>query len=716
MPAGLRAQAVRSVVAAGGVAWLLVILELLLVVPSADLGDVSVIRLCAVGIGLAGFGAFIAMLVGGTLIGVHGVGCRVVRSVYAPHGGANTAVWIHGGGVFALMFVIGAATLVYALILRFVQPGLIALVAAVACLVWGSVCAGFGLAVVGWLSGRRILPAVLGQWDPFVCAKNAVLVWIGVFWIGAGIAYATWTRFQIVFPLRPLATLTLGVLLWMERDTLLRLVFCPRGQWRRAAIVVAGLALIVGVCGVFWVADAASRRAVLLSPSLSLLVKTLRTVSDLDRDGYSSLLGEGDCAPFDRLIHPGAQDVANDGIDQNCTGADYVPVPRPSPVSEIPVPDHLRRNDWSVLLITIDTLRYDRVGFGGYSRPTTPALDRLAKKSVWFDNAYSTGVFTKDVLPTIATSQYAEELPLGDRIAAPKQYPRKLLPSAITFAEVLQSSGYQTAFMVAHPYFDGWGIDQGFDVFHNVPWKGASNPTASVLTQRAIQWLDGVESSQRWFLWVHYYDPHFPYVGHPKPAWFGDTHSDRYDGEVRFVDESIGRLLKSVSNDPDQKKRTIVIVTADHGEQLGERGSYGHGGALWQYLVHVPLLMYVPGISARRMKTPVSLLDLAPTLAALVGVAPDPSWTGRALIPELVLGRESPDRVVFSAEPETRTYAAISLEWKLIFSEYENLYQLVHLPTDSKEKRNATDPRAFAKLKRSLVQWRERLLGDEVAR
>jgi arylsulfatase A-like enzyme len=241
--------------------------------------------------------------------------------------------------------------------------------------------------------------------------------------------------------------------------------------------------------------------------------------------------------------------------------------------------------------------------------------------------------------------------------------------------------------------------------------------TAPELTRRAMSWIASLPEGARWLAWVHYYEPHYPYEVHDSTPSFGTEEGDRYDAEVRFVDEELGRWRRWLAADAARAARTIVVVTSDHGEQLREHGDVGHGRALWEYLIHVPLLIVVPGAAPRRVAMPASMIDIAPTIAGLVGAARDSSWSGASLVGATVLaGHADPERVVFAAERHKRLYAAITTGWKLIRDNYRNLDQLVDLAADPAEEHDASAarPEELRRLTDALIHWRERVLGTEV--
>src|SRR5262249_23671941 len=148
------------------------------------------------------------------------------------------------------------------------------------------------------------------------------------------------------------------------------------------------------------------------SPALEKLIGLVRTANDLDRDGFGSLLGENDCGPFDKAIHPGATDLPDDGIDQNCDGRDFTLRPSAAPSGPaVAVPAQFKRSDWNVLLITIDTVRYDHTSFGGYKngpkkRDTTPRLAELAQRSTSFTFCNAPSAGTMASIPAIITSKF----------------------------------------------------------------------------------------------------------------------------------------------------------------------------------------------------------------------------------------------------------------------------------------------------------------------
>ena len=489
----------------------------------------------------------------------------------------------------------------------------------------------------------------------------------------------------------------------------------------RARFVAACGGVLAFCTLVFWGADLGTKyMAITGSPALAKLVQVVRVSNDVDRDGFGSLLGEGDCAPFSRGVHPGARDAPGNDIDENCDGhdfslADIVPPPGP----HVPVPPAFQR-DWNILLITIDALRYDRTSFGGYKdgpkkRDTTPRLAELVRESTSFSWAMAPAAGTMASIPAILTSKFFHSgIAIDEK--RPPGTPPGIMPENTLLPEILKRVGYRTAVIGSHVWWNGWGLEQGVDDYDNSLAKtdDPKRVIADKITDHALAWI-ARHQGKKWFLWAHYIDPHGHYIAHPQIADWGSSDPDKYDAEIKWTDREVGRLLDELRRLPSHGN-TIVIITSDHGESMGEHGQPlgTHGSALYTEQIHVPLIFYIPNNKPRVVGGAVSNLDIVPTVAELVRAnVDDLSFEGRSLVPQLFYGREDRERYVFAeTNAGGKQRAAIGSRYKLIYYIANNLYELFDIQSDPKETRNLApqNPPALATVKRVLEQWMDRVL------
>jgi arylsulfatase A-like enzyme len=226
------------------------------------------------------------------------------------------------------------------------------------------------------------------------------------------------------------------------------------------------------------------------------------------------------------------------------------------------------------------------------------------------------------------------------------------------------------------------------------------------LTDAAIRELSApANRSPRFFLWVHYLDPHADYIKHPEFD-FGQKGRDLYDSEVAFVDQQVGRLLTFVEQS-ELASRTAIIVTSDHGESFGENDMWRHGYELWETLVRVPLVLYVPGVSPRHVGVRRSAIDLAPTLLELFGLplpTGDDALSGRSLLADVAApdAKDLPARPIFidmSAGPYNEDRQALIIDDTKIITSTGRLIGIYDLNADPKE---ARDLRGDAELRARL--------------
>jgi arylsulfatase A-like enzyme len=314
-----------------------------------------------------------------------------------------------------------------------------------------------------------------------------------------------------------------------------------------------------------------------------------------------------------------------------------------------------RRN---VVLISIDTLRADRVGVYGSYRPTTPAIDALAAESVVFANAWAPWPETSGSHMSLFTSRYPSEHGVTSYLAA--------APTSIELlAERLRREGYLTrAFTEDGGVWALAGFARGFAAYSERRSADfVHHGEAAATFADATSWL-AAHTDRSFFLFVHTYQVHEPYD--PPPAYrllFSDipgreplqASALNYDRETRFTDDQIGRFLATLRR-LGLAERTLVIITSDHGEEFGEHGGMGHGRTLHREVLQVPLILWAPGLLLPgRVTAPVSLLDVAPTILELLGLAADPGYRGTSLV-AAARGRPTPaDRPIFAELDRLRT-------------------------------------------------------------
>jgi arylsulfatase A-like enzyme len=347
-----------------------------------------------------------------------------------------------------------------------------------------------------------------------------------------------------------------------------------------------------------------------------------------------------------------------------------------------------------VLLIVVDSLRAD-MPWMGYERPIAPWLTAFAERSVTYTRAYAISSSTARSVGPLLVGRYPSEMERNGRFFS------HWYPSNEFVSERLSAAGHHTAALLTHTYFTpgATGMDQGFSDYVVIPGKRvaakdeASKP-ARRTTERARKMMQAAaerrKGDNRFFVYVHYIDPHAPYRPHlDRPTW-GSRLRDLYDQEVHYTDEWIGNLVDWARAQP-WGESLAVIVTADHGEGLGEHGYYKHGYELWEELTHVPLIVHVPGATARRIDVPRSHIDLAPTVLELMGVERSKDLSGVSLVPEIRGGTPERRTVVLDLpgdDLQQQRRAIIEGNLKLIVSGKDERAALFDLEADPEETNN----------------------------
>lgn len=362
----------------------------------------------------------------------------------------------------------------------------------------------------------------------------------------------------------------------------------------------------------------------------------------------------------------------------------------------------------SVVLIVVDTLRADRLGLYGYPRGTSPALDDWARRGAVFERSFATSPWTlpsfgsiyTGLLPTrhgagasVPESRTLQGRPVGHMILHDKKYSfAGLDPAVPTLAEMLSTHGHLTAAVVTNPFLHPmFGVARGFQEYDHLNGSDSEARRADEGVDRALAWI-ARHAEQPFFLLLHLFDPHMDYD--PPPPFQGRftrqyptprfslsvrdtadiranvgtlTAQDRmfigaaYDEEVAFVDQQVGRFLTAIDGQ-GLLRHTLVLLTADHGEELFEHGGFGHGHAMHDELLRIPFLAWGGGVRPARLSIPVSLVDVAPTILDAAGLGRMVPMDGISLWATLT-GAEPPPRFLFAESPGTEQEEKSVIQW-----------------------------------------------------
>jgi arylsulfatase A-like enzyme len=311
-----------------------------------------------------------------------------------------------------------------------------------------------------------------------------------------------------------------------------------------------------------------------LRPWPLLVIDAARRISDVDRDGYGAWLAGGDCAPFDPAIHPAAREQPGNGRDDNCLLGDAPrrPSRTAAPASASARPSGTRPVPFDLVLITIDSLRADRVGayaprYAAAGLATTPQLDDWARTALRFDRAYTTGGWTSIAISALMRGRYPRALAwtpmfetasyrlvsaairdkLGNFDRATKMFPLPVEDRHPTLAQWLGERGMHTIAVVDDGYSEvlspGTRLAPGFDVVREVDSLPKPRRGDSATVDLALEALAAVPPDQRFFLWVHFFGPHSPSTRHRGVRRDGNTPVQAYEHEIRYLDQQLGRLI-----------------------------------------------------------------------------------------------------------------------------------------------------------------------------
>ena len=343
----------------------------------------------------------------------------------------------------------------------------------------------------------------------------------------------------------------------------------------------------------------------------------------------------------------------------------------------------------AIILIGVDTLRADHLGLHGASRPTSPFLDQLAEEGVVFDRAFATAPWTLPSFASIFTGRLQSGHAAGirprtsdtewedDRLGPMRQ--TIVDPAVETLAERLAAEGFTTIAVAQNPNLDPrFGVGRGFDIYDHVPGTYEDTRRSDVVVDLGLDYLDNLDPTEKdaFFLFLHFWDPHMQY-GAPEP-YGGMFTKDleggftlpvaedpqplrrdasslsparkafmkaAYDEEIRFVDSQFERLVAGL-RERGLWDRSLVIFVSDHGEELFDHGGFEHGHTLYNEVLHVPFIVWGPGIDARRSTEPVSLADITPTVLDALGLKVTENVFGASLWPHISSDEDLPERLI----------------------------------------------------------------------
>ncbi len=302
----------------------------------------------------------------------------------------------------------------------------------------------------------------------------------------------------------------------------------------------------------------------------------------------------------------------------------------------------LPKKDINILLVTIDTLRYDRVSVYSDKYVKTPNMDQIAADAWVFQWAFAHNPVTLPSHVNILTGTTPIYHGISDN-------PGFVLDQRfLTLAEYLKERKYATgAFIGSFPLDSRFGLDQGFDIYDD--HYGSQNlleiyfierPAEKVIAP-AMEWISG--QSQKWFAWIHLFDPHEPYI--PPPPFDQEYRHDPYSGEVAYVDAQLGRLFDFLQ-EKGMMENTVIVLTSDHGEALGEKGERTHSYFAYNNTIRIPLIIRIPGMKAETIEENVCHIDIFPTLCEVLGDKIPAHLQGESLLP-IVKGQKRKNREIY---------------------------------------------------------------------
>ncbi|UCH95671.1 MAG: sulfatase-like hydrolase/transferase [Candidatus Aminicenantes bacterium] len=379
----------------------------------------------------------------------------------------------------------------------------------------------------------------------------------------------------------------------------------------------------------------------------------------------------------------------------------------------------IKAKNYNLLVITLDTLRADRVGAYGYETAQTPNIDLLAHKGVMFENCYSPVPLTLPAHCSIFTGKYT--LAHGAR----DNGTYLLKENHITLAEKLKTRGYHTfAVIASFVLLAKFGLDQGFDYYddsldsHQIDTNYNSEIPAAEVYRKFHQWFEK-NYHKRFFAWIHLFDPHSPYKAPKEYAdKFEKNLQGRYNAEVAYTDAGVGKIIDTLKT-KKILENTLVIIVGDHGEGFGEHQEHGHGVFCYQEALKIPLIFYNPKLFPKplKIKHRVNLVDIMPTILDLYHLDIPPAIEGKSFV-NLLKGEHENQQRSFYFES---IHGKEEMNWAPLQGIIHGKYKYISLPepelydleNDPKEKNNLfrKNNRTAKEMDNKLMKWMMRLSG-----
>lgn len=411
--------------------------------------------------------------------------------------------------------------------------------------------------------------------------------------------------------------------------------------WATRALVLGGVIAGVLVSSRWKGATAVTAEGHLLPVAAG----AVRTLTDVDRDGISSLYGGKDCAPFDGRRSPSAKDIPGNGIDEDCNGTDA----SESALLELKTFSERAPRDGkkqlNVVWLVVDSLRADHLGLYGYNKETSPHIDEIGKDSWVFTRAYSQASTTRLSMPSMLSGRLPDTMEW-------KKGPDPA-PSVAMLPTLLKQEGYSTSLVINQYVKKGLtGLQKPFQHVMATP-KGADWHSGDHAIGLAIAEIERAQSENKpFFITVHFDDVHHPYKAHKGrsvPNFNGATKDlGSYDRCIASLDNLL-RVLTAHLKNKELWDETVLIITADHGEEFEEHGNTIHSLACYVESVHVPLIVRIPGVAPAQSEDRVALVDIVPTLVEALQLPKNKlELDGQSLfVPVLAREHVQPERPIF---------------------------------------------------------------------